>query len=616
MTNNSNEEPQKTGAAGDRPRKKATPSVPAAAGRGQRASNTPANTGSEGRKPGVTTEIKPARPASGNRPATGNRPQTTMSARALTRYEKDLRRQRTLVLATIGVVVFVVLVLAFGIWQTSLAPNFETLAEVNGQSVSRTDYNKYRKTELFNQSGLLQQQLAFASGDQQQQLQSQLSLVQDEVQNVQSRPVNQTSLENLVNQIVLEKAAKDKFNISVSDDDVSKYLGDEFKNVVQTATPNPTQALQTATAGPVATQAATFATATAQNVTPLPTATPSVTATTATGTTTPGATAAAGTTTTPGATAGTTPGLTPAATTTGGATTPGATGTPGTATASVSPTATQTSTPIPADKVQQTASANQTDYLKSFRTFTGLGDDDYRKYVAKPQLIKTKVIDKLRETQGAKIGDPVESWKLSHILVADEATARQIYNDLKATPKDQFDAKFVEYARTKSTDTSAAAHNGDLGWVTAKTSFDKDFLAAAMKLRKGDLSEPVKTQFGWHIIYCTDYDPKRPLDATTIQGYEQTDQNGDPQYFTDWLKQQVDAAKPKYNTPPTPAPTATLVPLPAFTPVIPPTNTPVPTTPAATTAAATTAASTTAAATTAAESTPTPSTTLAPTPTK
>ncbi len=615
MTNNTNQGNNKPGQTPDRDKRRAAPGVPAA-NRPQRAANSPTKPVTPGARPvtgspdapSPTGRIRPATPTGG-----GNRPHTQMSARALSRYERDLKRQRQLVWATIGVIALVLIVLAFGIWQTTLAPNFQILATVNGQNISRTDYNKFRKIDLFKQSGSIQQQLNYTSGDQQAQLKSQLSLLQDEVNNITSRPVNQDALERLVGNIVMEKAAKDQFNISVSDDEVNKYLGDQFQGIIYTPTPDATQAIQTATAGPVATQAAQFSTATAAAVTPLPTPTPSVSPTA---------------TTTISPTAATTPGLTPDATTTANAGTPGAATTvSGTttvsATVTVTPTATATATAMAASAVQATAGAYQSDYLKSFRAYTGLSDDDYKKLEARPTLIKKKVVDKLAETQ-PKIGQPYPSEKLSHILVADEATAQDIYKQLKATPPDQLEAKFAQLAREKSTDTGSASHNGDLGWSTDKTAYDKDFLAAALKLNKGEFTQPVKTQFGYHIILCTDKDPNRPLDANTIQGFQQADASGDPQFFADWLKDKVKAANPTFNTPPTPAPTATVIPVPAFTPVIPPTNTPAPPpttvdtsatagagTPAGTTAGATTAGPTgasTTAATTAAATTASPTT--------
>ncbi len=608
-----------------RERKKAAPSVPAA----KPAANRPARPSSSATKIPPATGGKPETPAKpGIRPAApGSRsqpPPATMSARALSRYEKDQRRQQWLIWATIGVVAFVILILAFGIWQTTIGPSFQTLGEVNGKTISRADYNKFRKNEIFKQSGRIQQAIQFQQGDQQQQLQSQLALLQDEVVNVADRPVNQTSLENYVGQIVLEDSAKSKFGISVSDQDVTNSLGDDFQSIVYTPTPNSSQSVQTATAGVAATQSSSFGTATAGAITPLPTPTPSVTVTATTG--------ISGTV----ATGPLTPGPTPAGALTPGLTPAGTISATTTISATVAPTVTPpptvTSTAIAADKVQQTASASQNSFLQSYRKFTSLSDDDYKRFEARPALIKKKVIEKLQEKQ-PKLGDPYPQTKVSHILVKEEAEARKIYDQLKAIPADKLESTFVQLARDKSTDTTTASHNGDLGWTTDKTPFDKDFLAAALKLEKGQFTEPVKTSFGFHIIYATDTDPKRPLDALTIQPFDQRDDNGDPQYFGDWLKAEVKTANAKFNTPPTPTPVPTLVPAPVFTPVLPPTSTPVPPTvpvaPAISPAAATTAATSpgdttpaaattvaTPAATTAAAATPTVAATPAPSPTK
>lgn len=565
---------------------------------------TPATPGRVTKPAGTSTESRPIRPAT---PATSNAPRPNMSARALSRYEKDQQRQRWLVWGTLGVAAFIVLLIAFDIWQNTLGPNFNSVAQVGNQSISRSDYNKFRRLEIFKQAGRLQQQLAFTQGDQATQLQSQLALLQDELGNVEKRDINQETLETLVRNTVLEKAAAG-LGINVSDDEVNRYLGDEFKGVVYTPTPNPTEANQNQTATAVATQGAGFATATAQNITPLPTPTPV--------TTTVASTVASGT-------------LTPSPTTTISATSGISATVTATPTATTTPQPTVTNTPMAADKVQATASASQSDFLKGFRNFTRLSDDDYRRLEARPALIKKKVIENLRKDQ-PKIGTPYKSWKLSHILfkVEDEAKARETYEELKKASPDKLEETFVKFARERSTDTAAAAQNGDLGWVTEKTEFDKTFLEAAMKLEKGQFTEPVKTQFGWHIILATDKDPARPLDALTIKGFEKTDELGDPVFFSDWLTARVKEANVRYNTPPTPAPTPTLIPVPAFTPVIPPTNTPLPTatmppaptvtattaeagTPGATTAGATTVAATTTSAVTAVATTSAATTTSA-----
>jgi peptidyl-prolyl cis-trans isomerase C len=54
-------------------------------------------------------------------------------------------------------------------------------------------------------------------------------------------------------------------------------------------------------------------------------------------------------------------------------------------------------------------------------------------------------------------------------------------------------------AKSKSKDPGAAAEGGDLGFFT-KDQMVPEFAEAAFKLDKGQLSEPVKSPFGWHVI--------------------------------------------------------------------------------------------------------------------
>ena len=83
-----------------------------------------------------------------------------------------------------------------------------------------------------------------------------------------------------------------------------------------------------------------------------------------------------------------------------------------------------------------------------------------------------------------------------HILLPTEDEAKAVLADLKKG------ADFVALAKEKSKD-PAAAEGGDLGYFT-KDQMVPEFSAVAFKLGKGELSEPVKTQFGWHIIKVED----------------------------------------------------------------------------------------------------------------
>ena len=83
-----------------------------------------------------------------------------------------------------------------------------------------------------------------------------------------------------------------------------------------------------------------------------------------------------------------------------------------------------------------------------------------------------------------------------HILVPTEDEAKAILAQLKGG------ADFAALAKEKSKD-PGAAEGGDLGYFT-KEQMVPEFADVAFKLNKGQLSDPVKTQFGWHVIKVED----------------------------------------------------------------------------------------------------------------
>jgi len=98
-----------------------------------------------------------------------------------------------------------------------------------------------------------------------------------------------------------------------------------------------------------------------------------------------------------------------------------------------------------------------------------------------------------------------------HILVATEDEAKAVLAELKKG-KD-----FAELAKEKSKD-PGAAQGGDLGYF-GKDQMVPEFAEVAFKLDKGQLSEPVKSQFGWHIIRVEDKRKKEvpPFDKVKAQ---------------------------------------------------------------------------------------------------
>lgn len=95
--------------------------------------------------------------------------------------------------------------------------------------------------------------------------------------------------------------------------------------------------------------------------------------------------------------------------------------------------------------------------------------------------------------------------KARHILIREsEEKAKDIYNQLKANPK-----KFSELAEKFSEDKGSAARGGDLGFF-GHGRMVPEFEAAAFSLPIGVISEPVKSQFGWHIIIVDEKKEEAP----------------------------------------------------------------------------------------------------------
>ena len=89
-----------------------------------------------------------------------------------------------------------------------------------------------------------------------------------------------------------------------------------------------------------------------------------------------------------------------------------------------------------------------------------------------------------------------------HILVEDEATAKEVKQKLDEG------ADFAELAKEYSTDTASAENGGDLGSIAQDANMVPEFLEAAFALEVGQISDPVQSEYGYHIIEVTAIDEK------------------------------------------------------------------------------------------------------------
>jgi len=101
-----------------------------------------------------------------------------------------------------------------------------------------------------------------------------------------------------------------------------------------------------------------------------------------------------------------------------------------------------------------------------------------------------------------------------HILVSTKYEAEEIIRELERSGN--LKQKFIELAKTRSTGPSSK-NGGDLGWFQ-KDQMLPEFSNATFALRKGQITHtPIKTAFGWHVIYLTDKKPEGKIEFSKVK---------------------------------------------------------------------------------------------------
>jgi peptidyl-prolyl cis-trans isomerase C len=169
-----------------------------------------------------------------------------------------------------------------------------------------------------------------------------------------------------------------------------------------------------------------------------------------------------------------------------------------------------------------TLSTNYTNWLITLADNTGLDETQYR------QIIQAGVLKrKLQEAIGDETPKEAEQAHARHILVETEEEARQVIERLNKGEE------FAELAKELSKDPGSSANGGDLGFVP-QGRFVEAVDEAVFTLPIGQISEPIESDFGWHIIEVLEREQRElsPID------YRQSQR----QAYNDWLTEARAAA--------------------------------------------------------------------------
>jgi peptidyl-prolyl cis-trans isomerase D len=402
--------------------------------------------------------------------------QPLQTKKHLARLERERRLQRILLISIIVVAVLVVGVLAYGYINENYLKAQQPVATVNGDKITTERFQsqvRYNRQSLISQA-VQSYQIAQLFGDSPQTQANFVSQISNIQAQLDTATTGRQTLDELINNALISQEAA-KRGITVTDEEIDKEIQVEFGFFPNgTPTASPTVApLPTSTLSPL-------------QLTLIP----------------------------PTATALPTQVITPTLAPTQ------------TATATVVPSVTPTRAPTatPTQYTQQLFDDNLKQTIDSLNTNIGFTENDLRNLV-KNVLLRQKVQDAVDAELGVERTQE-QVWA-RHILVPDEAMAKVVLDRLNNGED------WSALASELSTDTSNKDNGGDLGWF-GRGAMVKEFEDAAFALKVGEISQPVKTSFGYHIIQVLGHE-NRPLSDSEYQNLR-------AQKFSEWLQQQRDQA--------------------------------------------------------------------------
>jgi len=397
---------------------------------------------------------------------------TVQSKKHIARLERERRQIKLIQYISVGVVTVVILIIIYGYLNLNYLQKLQPVAVVNGDKITTKEF---QARVILQRNQLLNQYVQYL---QYQQFGLDTSTQLQQIESSLSTPtvVGQQVLDDMIRNVLIRQEANQR-GISVSNEELETFKQEQF-GYYPNGTPTPTL-----TPTPVD---VTFPTLSAEQlalvtVTPEPTQGP---------TSTPLPTSTVASTPTPEATSTITP----------------------------TPIPSPTATPYTLEGYQNAYATAQAGLVE-----TGISKDEYEK-VFETELLRQKLYDAVT---GDLPHEQEQVWA-RHILVATEEEAQAVIDRLNNGEE------FGALAAELSQDTGSGANGGDLGWF-GKGAMVAPFEEAAFNLKVGEISQPVQSDFGWHVIQVID----RATLPMTASEYEQARQAAFDEFLTN-LRDQSD----------------------------------------------------------------------------
>ena len=393
--------------------------------------------------------------------------------------EKEERQKKIIIYGTAAILVIVLGLVAYGVLDQQVFTPNQPVVELEDRKVSTSEFKervRYQRLQLINQAYQLAQLQQSLGSDPQMAAYFQQQLLNLMQQLQQPVLIGQQVVQSVSDELILLEEAE-KRDISLSDQELDKEMEGLFGYYPEgTPTPLPTfEIIPTSTL-------------TAQQMTLVPP------------------------TATPEGEAGT------------GGEEPQATSTPRfTPTTNPDPTA----TPLlkPTEYTEELYQQRYQETIDSLKNEADLSEETFRDMV-RAFLIREKVKEQVTEDVKRR---EEQVWA-RHILVDEKETAEEVLEKLEEG--EDFAALAAEY----STDSSNKDRGGNLGWFS-RDAMVGPFAETAFTLDIGEISEPVETDFGWHIIQVLGHE-ERPLSENAYQ--QKVDQA-----FNTWLEEKRKEYRPQ-----------------------------------------------------------------------